>query len=198
MIGTAGQVLLEANQAQRHPAIRAVDPRTHDMDQGLYTAAVLACSAFGTRGSTMKCIVAATDGSKGAERAVEFAAALAKTGDADLWIINVSGAEPKIAAKELEAYARSEHISPDEILASVGEEVLAKAKDLALGGGAQRVRVDVQSGDPAEAIMQCARERQADVIVVGRRGRGRLAGLLLGSVSQKVVALAPCAVLVVP
>ena len=36
------------------------------------------------------------------------------------------------------------------------------------------------------------------MLVVGRRGRGRLSGLLLGSVSQKVASLAPCIVIVVP
>jgi len=36
------------------------------------------------------------------------------------------------------------------------------------------------------------------MIGVGRRGQGRLAGLLLGSVSQKLVSLAPCIVVVVP
>lgn len=52
-------------------------------------------------------------------------------------------------------------------------------------------------GDPAETILECAREA-VDLVVLGRRGRGRLAGLLLGSVSQKLVSLAPCAVMVVP
>ena len=54
--------------------------------------------------------------------------------------------------------------------------------------------------DPAEAIIEAARREHADAIIVGRRGRGRgqLAGLLLGSVSQKVVSLAPCTVIVVP
>ncbi|MFZ1101539.1 MAG: universal stress protein [Hyphomicrobiaceae bacterium] len=33
---------------------------------------------------------------------------------------------------------------------------------------------------------------------MGRHGRGRLAGLLLGSVSQKIASLAPCAVILVP
>jgi nucleotide-binding universal stress UspA family protein len=146
----------------------------------------------------MKSIVAATDGSESAERAVGLAAALAKAGDADLWTVHVPGAEPKISAKELEDYARSEHMSPDEALATASEAALSQANNLALGHGVKSIRTDMPSGDPAEAIMKCARDRHADLIVVGRRGRGRLAGLLLGSVSQKLVTLAPCSVLVVP
>jgi len=146
----------------------------------------------------MKCIVAATDGSEAAGRALALAAALAKSSDADLWILHVRGAEPKISTEALEAYARSEHMPLDEARAIVSEEELLYASRLAVSHGVKCVRTELQSGDPAEVIVRSAREKHADLIVVGRRGRGRLAGLLLGSVSQKLVTLAPCAVLVVP
>lgn len=45
---------------------------------------------------------------------------------------------------------------------------------------------------------KAAEDDATDVIAVGKRGLGRLSRLLLGSVSPKVVALAPCAVIVVP
>ncbi len=73
----------------------------------------------------------------------------------------------------------------------VGVRVRAVAK------GARHVSTEAFAGDPAEQILAWADARQADLIALGSRGHGRLAGLLLGSVTQKVVALARCAVLVV-
>jgi nucleotide-binding universal stress UspA family protein len=47
-------------------------------------------------------------------------------------------------------------------------------------------------------IAELARRSQADMIVMGTRGRGQVAGLLLGSVTQRLLHLAPCPVLAVP
>jgi nucleotide-binding universal stress UspA family protein len=59
------------------------------------------------------------------------------------------------------------------------------------------IHTELIEGDPAEAIIDVAITRKSDIIVMGSRGLGRLAGLLLGSTSQKVVAHAPCPVLIV-
>jgi nucleotide-binding universal stress UspA family protein len=59
------------------------------------------------------------------------------------------------------------------------------------------IHPELIEGDPAESIINVAGTRASDIIVIGSRGLGRLAGLLLGSTSQKVVAHAPCPVLIV-
>jgi len=59
-----------------------------------------------------------------------------------------------------------------------------------------RVTARVVRGSPASALLTAARE--ADLLVIGRRGHGGFMGLLLGSVAQQVVHHAPCPVVVVP
>jgi nucleotide-binding universal stress UspA family protein len=76
--------------------------------------------------------------------------------------------------------------------------------DDALAGAVARLKqahaafdVLVLRGDPAEAILRCAADRQAAEIVMGSRGLGRWGGLVLGSVATKVVQHAPLPVTVV-
>ena len=56
--------------------------------------------------------------------------------------------------------------------------------------GSHRSSWSSRTGDVAQTIADIAEEKDADVIVVGKRGHGHVAGLLLGSVSQKLVSLA--------
>jgi len=50
----------------------------------------------------------------------------------------------------------------------------------------------IKRGQPARSIVEFAKDRGIDVIVMGSRGTGDMEGLLLGSVSHKVTSLAPC------
>jgi nucleotide-binding universal stress UspA family protein len=74
--------------------------------------------------------------------------------------------------------------------------IMQKAVE-AIGDLPCEIHTEFIEGSPAEAIIDVAATRKSDVIVIGSRGHGTLVGLLLGSTSQKVVAHAPCPVLVV-
>ena len=75
-------------------------------------------------------------------------------------------------------------------------EILQKAIEF-VGEIPSEVHTEILEGSPAEAILDVANTRKSDLIVMGSRGLGRLAGALLGSQSQKVVQHAPCPVLIV-
>lgn len=76
------------------------------------------------------------------------------------------------------------------------ETILKKAMEV-VGDIPSEVHTEILEGPPAEAILDVAKTRKSDLIVMGSRGLGRLAGALLGSQSQKVVQHASCPVLIV-
>jgi len=76
------------------------------------------------------------------------------------------------------------------------QKILREAQE-AIGDIPSRIHTELVAGDPAESIIEVANVRKCDLIVMGSRGLGRLAGLVLGSTSQKVVSHAPCPVLIV-
>jgi nucleotide-binding universal stress UspA family protein len=143
----------------------------------------------------MKRILAAVDGSEASARVVELAAELAAKFHAELILIDVveHGSPPDWALAE---YARLDQIRGGigQFAESVARDTLENARAQALAHGAGPVRSEIRFGDTAEEILKCREETGADAVVLGSRGRGRLAGLVLGSVSQKVASLAPCVV----
>lgn len=76
------------------------------------------------------------------------------------------------------------------------KKILQKAQ-AAVGEIPGEVQTEHLEGSAAEAIIEVAKTRGSDVIVMGSRGLGKLAGLVIGSTSQKVVSHAPCPVLIV-
>jgi len=139
-------------------------------------------------------ILTAIDGSESGERALETAIGLAMRFDEELIIVNVEQGylHGDVAAAPLEAS------SVEEILFAASSAILRKAQEKANRSGLQNIRTFSGLGDPASFIMQMVMQEHPEFVIIGRRGKSRFAGLLFGSVTQKLVALAPCKVLVVP
>lgn len=142
----------------------------------------------------MNTILAATDGSEDADRAIDMAASLAKATGAKLLVVTVGH---ELASADIEKLARAEG-GLGEAYERVYNEILRTARVRALARGAPAVEMQLGWGDPADVIIDLARRVDADLVVVGRRGRGKVASVLLGSVSHELIAFAPCAVVVVP
>jgi nucleotide-binding universal stress UspA family protein len=140
-------------------------------------------------------LLAASDGSESATRAVETAARLSKALGAKLVIMTVGA--PRLSLQE-RVEARRLGMSEGDTLDALSQQILDQARKHARTAGAADVQLVYAVGDPAQSILEVAQREPPDMLVVGRRGHGRLAGLLLGSVSQKLVGLAPCSVVVVP
>jgi len=143
----------------------------------------------------MRKILLAYDGSPSADRAAAFAGHMAHVADAQLDILAVLAEKPD---KDLQAFSRAEGTTVGDILEPMVEARLAQARQTAKKAGARTITTQVKIGDPAEVILDCARSSGTDAVVVGKRGHGRLKGLLIGSVSQKLVSLCECPVIVVP
>jgi nucleotide-binding universal stress UspA family protein len=147
----------------------------------------------------MERILVAIDGSAPSLKAVDFAADLASKYNAELTLLTVLPRHPLKIDPAVAEYARIEHIEdPQTDLAlAPAESLLDEARAVARERGATPVSAEPIFGDPAQEIISAARDQRADLIAVGSRGHGRLAGLLIGSVAQKVVSLAHCPVVVV-
>jgi nucleotide-binding universal stress UspA family protein len=135
-------------------------------------------------------ILLAVDGSEHALHAARTAAELARTMKPSEFRIVVSYDTIPLYLGEpnLQFAIDSRKLDAEEILNLAIKEV---------GNIPCEIHTEIIEGDAAEAIIDVAVTRASDIIVMGSRGLGRLAGLLLGSTSQKVVAHAPCPVLIV-
>jgi nucleotide-binding universal stress UspA family protein len=116
---------------------------------------------------------------------------------ADTTIVVVSSvALPRSAALATSAPAGFEPGPWLDALTKVHEEVLSRDGKLLESAGL-KVESRLLQGDPGERIVEEAKKREIDLIVVGSHGRTGLGKLVMGSVASHVVTHAPCSVLVV-
>jgi nucleotide-binding universal stress UspA family protein len=138
----------------------------------------------------MSTIIVATDGSPAARAAVDRGISEALSSGSHLELLGAwsvpAGGELGYTSEDV-LYADRDGIA----------QVLADAKAAAAGAG---VDADTRlvCGDAAAEICREASERSADLIVMGTRGHKPLAAAFLGSCAARVVAHAPCPVMIVP
>jgi nucleotide-binding universal stress UspA family protein len=140
-------------------------------------------------------IVVGTDGSETANEAVRQAAELAATLGARVHLVCVYEPLPSAHVGQGETDVPTESGWVLRPRADVDATLAAAAAVFAAAG----VEVDLyaQRGDPADAILDVAEERGADLIIVGNRGRTGAKRFLLGSVPNRLSHYAPCAVLII-
>lgn len=140
----------------------------------------------------MTTIVIATDGSDEAHEAVEYGLELAAEEDARAILLQVM---PPVDWTRLDRGGIVRPL-PSEIRLST-PAALDEAALLAADHGID-VTTEVLAGNPADEIVAYADSIDADMIVIGSRGRGAIAGALLGSVSRDVLRESRRPVIVVP
>ncbi len=141
-----------------------------------------------------KSIVVATDGSKYSLAAASEAIGLAKQNKSELTVISVVPSELMTTADIDFTMAHKELLADKEM--HEAEKNVKAVKETAQKEGVA-VKAFVMSGRPADAVIEIAKDKNADLIVLGSHGRTGLEKLLMGSVAERVIVLTSCAVLVV-
>jgi nucleotide-binding universal stress UspA family protein len=168
----------------------------------------------------IKKILVPTDGSDHANKAVDLAADLASKYDAELVILHVllhntsvydlkalgeNLNAPAEVIDELERVAKAMvdasgtgyggpiflPASP-ETLREIGNLVCDSAKQRAASRSVSKVAAHIADGGAADAILEAAEKENVDMIVMGSRGLGKIADLLMGSVSHRVSHMSKC------
>jgi nucleotide-binding universal stress UspA family protein len=146
----------------------------------------LVCACPLTRGER---ILVAVDGSPFSDLAVDQAISLGGICNSEIFVISVVDLFPEQMA-----------VAPA-LVEKMSEEVrgyLDKAKQKVDETDIPCETIVRMGGKPHEFIVQEAKEKEIDLIVMGTHGKSGIKRILLGSVAQNVLGQAPCPVLVVP
>jgi nucleotide-binding universal stress UspA family protein len=130
-------------------------------------------------------ILLATDGSKDATLAAQDAIDLSDQSGAELHVVYVGHSSLTQPPTEYRTAAQERL-----------DELVTKVEDAGVTVAEAHLRMDTQGSMEDENIVGLAEELGTDLIVIGSQGLSRMKRLLMGSVSERVVRLAHCPVLV--
>ena len=146
-------------------------------------------------------VVVGTDFSETADRAVEQAAAIAKSFAAQLHIVTAfkPAMTSSIAGSSLEAMAYGAATALSEADTHIADEVESRLAALEKHYAKDGLKVKTHgiAADPADALIDVCEGCGADLVVVGNRGMGGVKRFVLGSVPNKISHHSPCSVLIV-
>jgi nucleotide-binding universal stress UspA family protein len=143
--------------------------------------------------SSFRRILVATDFSPHAANALRLATELAKTCDASIQLIHVYDVIPYTLPEGMPVY---DTVQLAQVREGLGQQLRKLESQLKSTG--VRVESALREGQASAEIARVAQEGGFDLIVMGTHGRSGVAHMLLGSVAERVMRKAPCAVLVVP
>ena len=146
--------------------------------------AALACPL--TKGEK---VLVALDGSIYSDYAIDQAISLGDKCNSTIYLISVINLHPEQMAVAAEL---------TEKLSSEARQILDAGKEKVEKANLACETIVRMGGHVHDLIVQEAKERDIDLIVMGTHGKTGLRGLFIGSVAQKVIGHAPCPVLVVP
>jgi nucleotide-binding universal stress UspA family protein len=139
---------------------------------------------------TINRILVPTDFSADANAALTYALGLARKFDAPVHLLHV--VEDPLAAGVWSSEIYTAEIAGLQVnLVRDAEERLRRT----VPDDAGIVTTEVRTGHAAKQITEAARDTKSDLIVMGTRGRTGVAHVIMGSVAERVVRLAPCPVL---
>jgi len=137
-----------------------------------------------------KTIMIPTDGSENSKQAAKVGIEIAKQFDADVIAVHVIPLWSPLGTKP-------SYTLPEEIVEEA-EKLVNEVCEMAEEEGVEAEPVVVEAPSVVQGIVDEAKERDVDLIVIGTRGLSGVKGLILGSTAKGVVTRAPCPVIVVP
>ena len=147
----------------------------------------------------MQTILVATDFSDATATATNYAISLARALHARLYILHVVPEEDVRVITAIRAYLQSA-VTPETLVDTFYTEAAKRLSTLVEEAHATDLAYErlIVTGDPAATIMREAAAKQVQLIILGTHGRRGVTRFLMGSVAERVLREAPCAVLVVP